>query len=515
MHKRINRYLTSVRHGMRATITGPHVLAFLPATALGAFWLGGEQALLLTALGLPALFALSGGFEQFGPGFAPTRDKATGLQMRDELETVLDNILAQTTRERKTSACFLLELDDFDAVKDRFGQSGTDQILHQVGDRLRTVLRTRDAVFKFSESCFAIALSPAPYLDVETSIQMAARLQASVEEPISLDATTVYVSCSIGYCLASRAPQQRGSALILAAKQALTTALQHGPSAIRMFADDMNQAQGKANFHRGDVAKALNDGQIVPWFQPQISTDTGMVTGFEALARWCHPERGLIPPAEFLPDLQRGNMLERLGEVILYNALSAVRSWAAAGFDVPKVGVNFTSEELRNPKLLEKLEWELDRFNLAADRLAIEVLETVVALSPEDIIARNINGLAKMGCSIDLDDFGTGHASISSIRRFAVERIKIDRSFVMKVDRDADQQKMVSAILSMAERLGLDTLAEGVETAGEHAMLAQLGCRHVQGFGIGRPMPFEHTMDWIRTHNAKLAQTPLIGRQTG
>jgi len=223
----------------------------------------------------------------------------------------------------------------------------------------------------------------------------------------------------------------------------------------------------------------------------------------------------LIPPAEFLPDLQRGNMLERLGEVILYNALSAVRSWAAAGFDVPKVGVNFTSEELRNPKLLEKLEWELDRFNLAADRLAIEVLETVVALSPEDIIARNINGLAKMGCSSDLDDFGTGHASISSIRRFAVERIKIDRSFVMKVDRDADQQKMVSAILSMAERLGLDTLAEGVETAGEHAMLAQLGCRHVQGFGIGRPMPFEHTMDWIRTHNAKLAQTPLIGRQTG
>ena len=156
---------------------------------------------------------------------------------------------------------------------------------------------------------------------------------------------------------------------------------------------------------------------------------------------------------------------------------------------VPTVSVNFSAAELRNPKLAEKLKWELDRFGLAPDRLTVEILETVVAETDNDVIVRNVAALAALGCGIDLDDFGTGHASITNIRRFALRRLKIDRSFVTRVDEDREQQKLVSAILSMAERLGLDTLAEGVETPGEHAMLSQLGCGHVQGFGIGRPMP--------------------------
>ena len=126
------------------------------------------------------------------------------------------------------------------------------------------------------------------------------------------------------------------------------------------------------------------------------------------------------------------------------------------------------------------------------------------------MITHNINALGKLGCRIDLDDFGTGHASISSIRRFAVSRIKIDRSFITKADRDPEQQRMVSAILTMAERLEVETLAEGVETVGEHVLLAQLGCDHVQGFGIAKPMPFEQTFDWIAGHNARLADTPRI-----
>ena len=183
---------------------------------------------------------------------------------------------------------------------------------------------------------------------------------------------------------------------------------------------------------------------------------------------------------------------------------------------MPQIGVNFAGGELANPQLIDKVTWELDRFDLSPERLAIEVLETVVASAADDVITRNINALRKLGCRIDLDDFGTGHASIASIRRFSVSRIKIDRSFVMKADRDPDQQRMISAILTMAERLGVETLAEGVETVGEHVLLAQLGCDHVQGFGIARPMPFEQTLDWIARHNAKLQDVPRImnGRAT-
>lgn len=200
-----------------------------------------------------------------------------------------------------------------------------------------------------------------------------------------------------------------------------------------------------------------------------------------------------------------------MGEVILYHALSALVRWDRAGLSVPTVAVNFSAQELRNPKLAEKLKWELDRFDLEPRRLSIEILENVVAETDNDVVVANIAALAKLGCGIDLDDFGTGHASITSIRRFTVRRIKIDRSFVTKLDEDREQQKMVAAILSMAERLGLETLAEGVETPGEHAMLAQLGCGDVQGFGIARPMPIDDTMEWIARHRIKLGTMPKIG----
>jgi EAL domain-containing protein (putative c-di-GMP-specific phosphodiesterase class I) len=264
-----------------------------------------------------------------------------------------------------------------------------------------------------------------------------------------------------------------------------------------------------------DVTQALEDGHIIPWFQPQISTDTGEVSGFEALARWHHPERGMIAPADFLPAIEQAGMFERLGEVILYHSLTCLKKWDKAGFRVPQVGVNFSDSELRNPKLVDKIRWELDRFDLSPDRLNVEILETVIAEAEDDVITRNIAGLATLGCAIDLDDFGTGHASISNIRRFAVERIKIDRSFMTKVDTDPEQQRMVSAIVTMAEQLNLKTLGEGVETAGEHAMLAQLGCTHVQGFGLGRPMPYADTLNWMQKHHEKLAETPKIGRGIG
>jgi EAL domain-containing protein (putative c-di-GMP-specific phosphodiesterase class I) len=177
------------------------------------------------------------------------------------------------------------------------------------------------------------------------------------------------------------------------------------------------------------------------------------------------------------------------------------------------VSINLSAEELRNPRLADKIKWELDRFDLNPNRLCIEVLETVVSATDNDVVVANIAALSRLGCGIDLDDFGTGHASITSIRRFAVRRLKIDRSFITRLDEDRSQQRMVAAILSMAERLELATIAEGVETAAEHAMLAQLGCNDVQGFGIARPMPIEDTQVWIQTHRRKIGNLPQIRQE--
>ncbi|MGR3320866.1 MAG: putative bifunctional diguanylate cyclase/phosphodiesterase [Pseudooceanicola sp.] len=510
------RRIRNIRTQLRHTVMGPEALAFLPAIVLAAFWFGGEAWLLLVALGLPVLYGVTGAFgARDGERSAQPRDSVTGLSLRPTLEDALDDRLDSALARGRATACFLMEIDDFDELANRYGQGAADEILARTAERLRAAMRSGDLVCRVDRAEFGVALATVAHLDLEIAIQIAARLQTAVEEPIALGATVIYVSCSIGFCHSARVPERTGLGIITAAERALDGARRAAPSAIRAFTAEMGRRTPARAFPKGDLAAALEAGQIVPFFQPQVSTDTGQVTGFEALARWCHPERGVIPPAEFLPVLEKAGQMERLGEIVLTRALAAVSDWDRAGLRIPAVGVNFAGDELHDPKLIEKVRWQLDRFDLSPERLTVEVLETVVAASPDDVIARNINGLAKLGCRIDLDDFGTGHASISSIRRFAVSRIKIDRSFVMKVDRDAEQQKMISAILTMAERLGLESLAEGVETGGEHATLGQLGCGHVQGFGIARPMPVEQTADWVRTHLAALSSPPEIGRHLG
>lgn len=504
-----------VRHQILPVLTGPPVLAFLPAITLGAFWLGGEPALVIASLGLPLLFSVVGAFGSAAAAPAIPRDSVTGLMLRDGFAAVLHRTHADTAEPGRRSACFLLELDDWRELVDRHGQTAADMVARRCGERILSALRDRDTVARVGDSRFAVCLMPVRQLDLELCIQLAGRMQAAIEEPVAIDGITLYVSCSVGFCLRHRAPGPDAAGWLGATAAALTEAQQHGPSAIRAYSVEIQgRTQARADL-RDEAAAALENGQIRPWYQPQISTDTGQVTGFEALARWQHPMHGIIAPDQFLPAVAEAGLTERLGQVMLYHALTALKAWDNSGIEVPRVGVNFGADELRNPGLADRIRWELDRFDLTPQRLSVEILETVVSDRPDDTITRNIAALAALGCRIDLDDFGTGHASIAAIRRFSVSRIKIDRSFVMKADRDPDQQRMVGAILTLAEQLGLETLAEGVETVGEHALLAQLGCDHVQGFGIGRPMPFEQTLDWIAAHRAKLKDAPAIGRKTG
>lgn len=507
--------LYRVRQTLVMALTGPPVLAFLPAITLGAFWLGGETALVLTSLGLPLLFVATGVVGRWPVGAIAHRDSVTGLILRDGFDTVVEHVFQETSSSSMRSACFIIELDELRDFTATHGQEATDHAVQCAGDRIASILRAQDTVARLGDDRFAVCLSPVRQLDLELCLQLAGRMQTAVEDPISLDGLSVYLSCSIGFCMRSRAPGNTAGDWMSAAQEALSEATQAGPSGIRAYCTEMRKRRQTQNDLRDDVISALENGQIQPWYQPQISTDTGKITGFEALSRWHHPVHGMVPPGDFLPTLEQAGLLERLGQVVLYHALTALKAWDSAGVHVPQVGVNFTSQELRNPGLIDRIRWELDRFELTPDRISVEILETVVTDNPDESILRNIRELGVLGCRIDLDDFGTGHASIASIRRFSISRIKIDRSFVMKSDQDPEQQRLVGAILTMAERLDLETLAEGVETVGEHALLAQLGCDHVQGFGIGRPMPFEETLDWIATHEAKLQDAPKIGGGTG
>ena len=494
----------------------PELLAFLPAVTLAAFWLGGEGALVATALCVPFAYALAGILGNArGDICAPESDPLTGLPLREAAVRRLDRSLGADPLEGESGGCIALTLDEADGLARLHGHDGFAEILRQTGARLAGSVRRVDTVVRLEGAAFAVALGPMRHGDLETVLQLAARLQEAVEVALSLDATTVRVTCSVGFCLPGRAPVPGGARLVEAAIAAMDDATRNGPGAIRAYTHDMRRTQANLAELRRELGPALDSGEVQAFFQPQLSTDTGAVTGMETLVRWVHPERGVLEPAEFLPGILSAGLGERLGEVMLACGLRALKLWARAGRPVPAVAVNFAPEELRNPRLPDKIQWELDRFGLPADRLIVEIDETVVAEATDEVIVQTLARIAGMGCRIDLDGFGGGRASIASIRRFSVSRLKIARDFVSRIDEDRDQQRTAAGILSLAEQLGLDTLAVGVETPGEHAMLAQLGCGHVQGYAIARPMPLEEASAWLDRSHQHPDAAPLIGRGNG
>lgn len=485
------------------------ILMLLAGLAVGSIAFGAQTVLMSLVLGLPATFLMTGVIMRLNGAHPAQRTD------REPLCTALDAAIRTARRRSAHTACILLQIDESDDLIRQFNPDAAEDISRHTLNRLDRMLRRGDQIFELNTGKLAIALRPSRRLTIDAALHIARRLHAAAEEPVSLNTVTACPTVSTGLCLDTQLTRSTGRALVDAAELALDEARRSGPSSIRAFAPDMRRLPARAHLADDELSRALNHGEFLPWFQPQISTDNGALSGVEALARWNHPTRGILGPADFLPLLEQTGQLEALGRTMLEHCLTTLREWQASGLYVPRIGLNLSPTELRQPGMVNHISWELDRHEIAPDRLAIEVLETVVAQSPGDTVTRNINALARLGCLIDLDDFGTGHASLSSLRRLAVGRLKIDRSFVTGIDGDRDQQRMVSAILSMSERLGLETLAEGVETAGEHAMLAQLGCGHVQGFGIGRPMPAADMPAWAARHHNRLAQLPGIARTAG
>lgn len=482
-------------------------LSILPCLCVALGVLAGWLEALIAALALP-LVVLALGNIPAAPRKSPAKDDP-----RSALHRALGAMLGDGDGTELGTTCLFVRADDLNDAIALAGPSAAQDLVDQVKCRLRAVMREKDVVIRLEDASFAIVIASSTPMDLESLMQIATRVQISLADPLQVGSGFARLRASIGLCQASGLTLPTPNAMIEAAETALIEARAAGIGSIRVYAPAMRARRNTRELLVHDVALALENGDIKAWFQPQLSTDTGRVTGFESLARWYHPDRGPMSPSDFMPALEAAGLLERLGEVMVEQSLRALVAWDADGLNVPCVGVNLSSADLNNPGLAERISWQIDRFDLSPDRLAVEVLESVVTASPDDAVAKNIAALASLGCRVDLDDFGTGHASITTLRQLRIDRLKIDRSFVTRVDRDREQQNMVTTILAMCEHLGIETLAEGVETTGEHAMLAQLGCNHVQGFAIAHPMPFDETHAWLQAQDAALLIRPTLRRK--
>lgn len=516
MHVPMFPRLDSLAQNIRRGLSRIEVLAVFPALALLAFWMGAPEMIFATSFLLPGLLALQAMRPQ-GKGARDTAlfDGKTGLPMREGFLEALEATLADAGLKGHSTACLVVEIDDFPDLSARWGGEASDRMLRRTADRVLTTVRRGDIVACIGEGRFAVSLHPVASVKLDVVMSLVERLQKALSEPIAIAGAAAHPTVSVGFATPAQTDFGGSNCLLDAALTALIEARRHGPGGVRGYSDRIKSSARLRHGLAEEVEDALSSGAIRPWFQPQVSADTGAVTGFEALARWHHPDVGLLTPTDFLPAVSDAGCMGRLGEAILAQSLTALQKWDMAGCRVPSVAVNFSAEELRDPTLADRLKWEVDRFDLRPSRLTVEILETVAAQSEDDVILRNIEQIGAHGFNLDLDDFGTGQSSIANIRRFRVNRIKIDRSFVTKLDQDSTQRAVVAGILALAERLNVTTVAEGVETPGERSVVAQLGCDFLQGYIIARPMPFEDTAAWIQSYTSGLVKTPRIGRRTG
>jgi len=506
MANRVSHWATDVRRRLRQMLIGPQLLAFVPAVSLAAFWFGGEAVLIAVALGLPVLVAAI--------GVDPNKDIAlSGPRPPDrlslsDLSERAEAAVALARRSGRNTACLLIAVSGLD----RISVAQRDDAGRALLDRVRSLLREGDLAAWATEGEIAVLLHPGK-LDLQAMQVLAQRLQTTLEDALPVDRDQLHLSAAIGIGMSSRLRAGAGGgALLQAARAALDEAQRAGASGIRAqrrMATPPRHADAEPLLV-GEVLEALETGRIAPWYQPIVNASSGDLTGVEALARWLHPTRGVIAPAELLPALDQAGGMERLGEVMLHSACVALQAWDRAGMTIPSVSLNFSDIELRNPRLAEIVSWELDRFGLGGDRLRIEVLESVLLTESDECLIHSIDALEKLGCGIDLDDFGTGQTGIAALQLVPVHRLKIDRRFVTRIDRDDRQRRLVAALVGLADRMGLETVAEGVESHGEHTILAQLGCTHLQGYGIARPMPGDQLRDWCRAQASKLAAIPRV-----
>ncbi len=496
----------------RAVLSGPQGLAFLPAIALAAHLVGGTWAMLAVAAGFPLYLWRAGALDALDRAGVPAAPPA--FLDPAAAPSLADGLLGDARTIGQSAACLVVGVGGLDRVEHLHGSTAMRSAQDLCLLRLRAHLRPGDKAFRTGDARFLVLIGPAPRLDLEALLQLGARLQSAIEDPASVSETSHYLTACIGLAHSRRCVADiSGAGFLDAADHALEEARLHGPSSLRAWSPTLENAATTRRLIRSEVVIALEKGQIEPWFQPQICTSTGQVSGVEALARWVHPDRGVIPPLQFLPALERVGRLPCLGEVMIARSLAALHHWDMTGLGIPNVSVNLSEADLRDPHLVERIKWELDRHDLAPARLSVEVLETVLAESMECSVSKNVTALARLGCRIDLDDFGTGRAPIATLRRLPIQRIKIDRSFVTGIDTNPDQRRILTGILSLADRLALETLAEGVESAGEHALLSQLGCDHVQGFGIAEPMPLDAIDTWLPGHNARISRPEILSRK--
>jgi diguanylate cyclase (GGDEF)-like protein len=407
-------------------------------------------------------------------------DALTGLSNRTEFKQRLDQCLAEARRRIAKYAVLYLDLDHFKVVNDALGHPLGDKLLQEVTARIKTVTREGDTIARLGGDEFAIIQR---VLSVPRDAAcLAERLIAAIGEPYAIDGNDVEIGASVGVSLAPD-DSVDSDELIRNADMALYHAKANRGS-YSFFKPSMDEQVRSRRKMENDLRAALAEEQFELHFQPVVTVADRQVKSFEALLRWQHPERGRVPPSEFIPVAEENGLIVPIGEWVLQQACLEAAKWPPH----IKVAVNVSAVQLKSPGILQSISDAITAAGIEGSRLIVEVTESVMITDAEQAIS-TLHSIRGMGCAIAMDDFGTGYSSLSYLRRFPFDKIKIDQSFISELGQREDSAAIVRAATGLAKALGMEAVAEGIETEEQLAVVALEGCLEAQGYLISRPMP--------------------------
>jgi diguanylate cyclase (GGDEF)-like protein/PAS domain S-box-containing protein len=410
-------------------------------------------------------------------------DGLTDLPNRALFRERLDQRLAELGQRPGTCAVLCLDLDGFKAVNDKHGHGVGDALLREVAHRLRSTLRSDATVARFGGDEFAVILNASAPHQIAT---VAKRLIKAVSAPVTIDGPPMEVGVSIGIALAPRDGSDVDT-LLKRADLALYRAKAEGKDTYRFYEPVMDETRAERRILEVDLRRAVHDGSLTLYFQPQVRSGQGDLIGFEALARWHHPSRGMISPADFIPLAEETGLILPLGAWVLRKACEEAARWP----ETLKVAVNLSAQQIVQPGLPELVLSVLTESGLSPRRLELEVTETVIINDMTRALS-TLRRLKGLGVAIAMDDFGTGYSSLATLQAFPFDKIKIDRSFVGQVMKSREAAVITRAVIGLGHSLGIGVVAEGVETSGQMAFLQEEACTEFQGFLFGRPQAIEH-----------------------
>ncbi|MBW4051753.1 MAG: EAL domain-containing protein [Proteobacteria bacterium] len=413
-----------------------------------------------------------------------THDALTGLPNRVLLDDRLAQAMAHANRDGQPFALLVVDLDRFKLINDSLGHRAGDGVLDEISRRLSSVVRDIDTVARTGGDEFIVVISPSAA--AEDAVAIANRAKDALRAPMSVSGIELHVTCSIGIAYYPTDANAADS-LIARADAAMYCAKQRGRNNVQCFAEGMDAVTVGRVSLESDLHAAIEGGQFELHYQPKPETESGDVYSAEALIRWRHPQRGLIAPEEFIPLAEECGLINEIGAWVLREACRQCAEWQRNGVPAFRVAVNVAAAQFRRGDLLDVVRNALESAGLDPRFLEIELTESAVMTNPEESAAI-LEQLSRMGVLVSVDDFGTGYSSINYLRRFPIDKLKIDRSFVRQLGCEVDAS-IVQAIISLAHSLRLKVVAEGVETHDQLKFLRSLGCDQYQGFHFSPPLP--------------------------